>query len=57
MSICHHCGKKIEGDGVPFRVDTYVVRMHPYCRRWYKAKPITAQEAERPIIEDDDGRG
>lgn len=41
--ICHHCGKKIDGEGVPVRVDTYTVRVHKGCRRWY-ARPVSARE-------------
>lgn len=54
--ICHHCGKPIEGEGVPYKVDTYEVRMHKGCRRWYKAKPVTAAappEGPEPSVDGD----
>ena len=57
MAICYHCGKKIEGEGVPYSVDGNPVTLHKGCRRWYRSRPITAKEKEGPweTVDGDDG--
>ena len=60
MAICYHCGKKIDGEGVPHSVGGNPVTLHKGCRRWYRTKPLTANVPDEPwesVDGDGDERG